>query len=411
MLLRPPADDCVNQAPGGDGDGGALAGLRIAEIGDGFAAAYAAKLLADLGADVVKIEQPGGDPMRRLGPFLGGRVDPDTGGLFLYFNANKRSVVLDVDDADDRNRLRLLLDRSDVLIHDLAPDRLSGLGLDGPALRRTHPRLVATSITPFGLSGPYRHYRARDLNLWNGGGIAYLNGGGPGTEELPPLAAFGRQASFQAGLNAAIATLGVVYDQKLTGVGDHVELSAQECLVAILEMVYPYWPYCGLVGSRLGRKPIQPVDFFECRDGLVYLCAIEEHQWRSCVDAIGSPEWAELEVFGDRLQRAQNWDVLRPLLAEWMATQTVDQLYRQFQQRRVPIAPVSTMGDLFDSEHLRARGFFATLSSSAGAVRVPGAPYRLSATPWRLRRPAPRLGEHGAEIWTEAQGSVTRSGL
>jgi crotonobetainyl-CoA:carnitine CoA-transferase CaiB-like acyl-CoA transferase len=381
---------------------GPFSGIRVVELGSGVSAAYAAKLFADLGASVVKIEPPEGDETRRAGPFPHGVPDPQASGLFLYLNANKRGIVLDLDSAQDRRALASLLDRSDLLIHNVPPQDLERYGLDPDAVLRERPRLVATSISPFGLSGPHSRYRAYDLNLWNAGGIAYINGAGPGGDDLPPLAAHGPQASFQAGVNAAIASAGALHARETIGRGQFVEVSVQECLVTILELTYPFWPYCQLVASRLGIKPIQPLDFFQCRDGWVFLCAVEEHQWRSFVDFMGNPDWASLEIFSDRLQRGANWDALKPLIAEWMADRTVEELYEELQRRRVPIAPVSTMGDLLRSKHLNARGFFVSFSlPNGGAYRIPGAPYRFARTPWRLRSPAPTLGQHTEEVLAE----------
>ncbi len=379
-----------------------LSDVRVAEIGRGVSASYTAKLLADLGADVIKIEPPGGDPTRAFGPFPGGRTDPEASGLFVYLNTNKRSVVLDFESVADRARLEKVLDRVDLVVHDLAPAELPAYGLEPDRVLRDRPRLVATSITPFGLSGPHRDYKAYDLNLWSAGGVAYLNGGGPGTDDLPPLRAFGQQAAFQAGLNAAVASLAALYARDASGAGQHVEVSVQECLVTILEASFSWWTYRGLTASRLGRKTIQPVDFFACTDGWVFLCMVEEHQWRSFVEIVGNPEWAGLEIFSDRFQRGAHWDALKPMIAEWMADQTVRSVYELLQKRRVPIAPVSTVGDLLSSPHLNARGFFATWAQPGiGELRLPGAPYLLSRTPWRLRLPAPALGQHTAEILRE----------
>jgi len=170
-------------------------------------------------------------------------------------------------------------------------------------------------------------------------------------------------------------------------------------VAAILELTFEFWPYCGLTASRLGAKPIQPLCFMECRDGWIFLCCVEEHQWKSLVDIMGNPEWAAMELFADRLSRGANFDALQVFLQEWCREQSVQELYEAAQRRRVPLAPVSTMGDLLASPHLKARGFFAAIAHPvAGAVTVPGAPYRLSATPWRLRAPAPCLGQHTAEV-------------
>ncbi len=270
------------------------------------------------------------------------------------------------------------------------------------ALAAHNPRLVMTSITPFGLSGPRRDWEATDLTLWNAGGIAYLNGS-PQADGLPPLAPFGRQAEYQGALNGAVASLGALFARLRSGRGQHVVVSIQESLAAILELTFEYWPYMGLIASRLGHKPIQPLDFLECKDGWIFICCVEEHQWREFVRMIGNPEWAEIDLFADRLSRGANWDALKLFLQEWAGEQRVLDVYRAAQARRIPFAPVSTMGDLLASDHLKARGFFAVLEPPGTApITVPGAPYKLSATPWAIRRPAPGLGEHTEEVLAEA---------
>jgi crotonobetainyl-CoA:carnitine CoA-transferase CaiB-like acyl-CoA transferase len=174
----------------------------------------------------------------------------------------------------------------------------------------------------------------------------------------------------------------------------------QETLAAMLELTFTFWPYLGMISSRLGQKPIQPLEAMECKDGWIYLCCVEEHQWRQFVELMGSPEWAGEEIFGDRLQRALNWDVLKVMLQEWVGQQTVLDLYRAAQARRIPFAPVSTMGDLLNSEHLKARGFFVEIAQPmAGTHKYPGAPLKYSATPWQIRLPAPTLGQHNQEIF------------
>lgn len=369
-------------------------------------AAYAAKLMADLGADVIKVEPPlGGDPARRRGPYPGGTPHPEKSGLFLYLNTNKRGVTLDLADARGREVLRELTADADLLIHNFPPAEMTAAGMDFEGLAQHNPKLVMVSITPFGLTGPHRDYQATDLTLWNAGGVAYLNGGGPGSDDLPPLKAFGQQSEFQGGLNAAVTALAALFARLRDGRGQHVSISIQECIATILELTFEFWPYMGLVASRLGQKPIQPLDFLECRDGWIFLCCVEEHQWQTWVDLMGNPDWARLELFENRLTRAQNWDALKLLLQEWVRDHRVEELYHAGQARRVPLAPVSTMADLLASDHLKARGFFAIVDHPyAGSMTCPGAPYRFSVTPWSIRRPAPTLGQHNEEVYVHELG-------
>jgi crotonobetainyl-CoA:carnitine CoA-transferase CaiB-like acyl-CoA transferase len=372
-------------------------------VGATVAAPYATKLLADLGADVVKIEPPGrGDPSRARGPFPGAVPHPEKSGLFLYLNTNKRGIALDLTRAEGREVLRRLAATADLLVHDVHPADMAAHGLEWDALAGVNPRLVMTSITPFGLTGPHARFRATDVVLWNAGGIGTLNGQ-PGEPDRPPLKPFGDQSGFQGGLNGAVASLGALVARGDGERGEHVDVSIQESLAAILELTFEFWPYCGLVASRLGAKPIQPLCFMECKDGWIFVCCVEEHQWKAFVDIMGNPEWAGMELFENRIARGSNFDALQVFLQEWCREQSVQELYEKAQTRRIPFAPVSTMGDLLASPHLRARGFFVTMDHPvAGPVTMPGAPFRFSATPWELRRPAPCLGQHTAEVLREA---------
>jgi crotonobetainyl-CoA:carnitine CoA-transferase CaiB-like acyl-CoA transferase len=380
----------------------ALAGLRVVECGHMVSAAYATKLMADLGAEVIKIEPPfSGDRARARGPFPGGSAHPEKSGLFLYLNTNKRSVTLDLSHPRGRELLAELVANADLLVHNFPPPEMSAHGMDFAALSQRNPQLIMTSITPFGLTGPHRNYQATDLTLWSAGGLAYLNGGGPGTDDWPPLKAFGQQSEFQGGLNAAVAALAALFARLQSQQGQHVSISIQESLATILELAFEFWPYMGLIASRLGHKPIQPLDFLQCRDGWIFVCCVEESQWQTFVDLMGNPEWATMELFADRLSRAQNWDALKLFLQEWAQSQSVDELYHAGQARRVPLAPVSTMADLLASDHLKARGFFAVIDHpQAGSLQYPGAPYKFSLTPWTIRRPAPLLGQHNTEVYT-----------
>ncbi len=383
---------------------GALSGLTVVELSRRFAASYTGKLMADLGAEVIKVEPPTGDPVRGMPPFAGGEPHPEKSGTFLYLNCNKQGVALDITTAAGRDVLDRLLATADVLVHDYASVDAGSAGITWERVHDVNPRLILTSLTPFGLSGPYRDFNAYDLTVASAGGWTTVNGQ-PGAPEMPPLRAFGHQAAYQAGVNAAVATMGAVVWRLKSGRGQHVEVSAQECIASILELTYVTWPYMGVEVVRYGQRPLHPIDFFECKDGWIFVLCLEEKQWRSFVEMMGNPEWAEWDVFDNAFVRASNWDVLKPFIAEFVADWTVDDLYRAAQAKRIPFAPVSTMADLIDSPHLKARGFFAEIAHpEAGAAMYPGAPYKLSGTPWELRTPAPTLGQHSSLVLGERLG-------
>jgi crotonobetainyl-CoA:carnitine CoA-transferase CaiB-like acyl-CoA transferase len=292
--------------------GGALAGFRVVECGDMVPASYAAKMIADMGAEVIKVEHPGrGDEARRRGPYPGKIPHPEKSGLFLYLNTNKRGVTLNLETSRGQDIFQRLVGQADLFIHNVHPTRMAALGLDYESLASKNKELVMTSITPFGLTGPHKDYQAYDLNSWSAGGLTYLNGGGPGTEDLPPLKVFGQQSGFQAGVHAAVASLGALFARLRDGVGQHVDFSTQECLMAISEFAGIMPAYAKQVVVRFtGNKAIRPLDIMECKDGWIYICCVEEHQWKGFVDIMGNPEWADESLFATRLDRAENWDAL-----------------------------------------------------------------------------------------------------
>ncbi len=380
---------------------GAFSDLKVIEVGELVSAPYCTKLLADMGADVIKVERPGvGDRARKRGPFPKDDPHPEKSGLYLYLNTNKRGVTLDIARPEGMELLEKLAADADVLVHNVAPPEMDRVGLSWERFHRINPNLVMTSIAPFGLSGPYRNFRAEDLTVWAAGGVCVLNGGGPDHADLPPLKTFGSQAGYQGAVHAATATVAAIFARARGESGQHVEVSVQEAIAAILEMTFEFWPYMRMIATRLGQKPLQPVETMQCKDGYIYLCCIEEHQWRGFVEIMGNPEWANEEIFSDRLKRALNWDALKVFLEEWVGQQTVLDLYRKAQARRVPFAPVSTMGDLLSNEHLKARGFFVDITQPvAGTHKYPGAPLKYQRTPWEIRRPAPTLGQHNDEVF------------
>lgn len=378
----------------------ALEGLTVVECGKTGAAAYAAKLMADLGAAVIKVEPPQGDPARAIGPFPGHQPHREKSGTFLYLNTNKLGVTLDIASNPGRAALDKLLAKADVLVHDFSPREAEALGLTYDRIHALNADLVMTSIFPFGGSGPKRDYRAEDLTLLAAGGWLWLNGW-PGHPEMPPLKPYGFQTSYQGGVNAAVATMGALFArQRGTARGQHIEVSVQECIASILEMTLALWSYTEIPAVRWGNRPIQPIDFMQCKDGgWVFLLAIEEHQWQRFVELMETPEWTTWEVSANRFARASNWDALRPFLEEWVSQWNADDLYRAAQERRVPFAPVSTLNDLVNSKHLKARGFFVEVAHpEAGTLKHAGAPYKLGGTPWEIRMPAPALGQHNDEV-------------
>ena len=377
-----------------------LSGMNVVECGSLVSAAYTGKLLADFGADVVKVEELGGDVSRQRGPFPGDTPHAEKSGLFLYLNANKQGVTLNLRESKGQAVLQSLCAQADILLHNYSPREMPELGLDYEKLSQINPGLIMTSISYFGQTGPHRDYRGYDLTASNAGGWAFISPGASDYPDLPPLKAFGHQTDFQGGVHAGVATLGAYYHKCLTGEGQHLDVSIQECIAAILEMNFMHYTYSGLETSRLGRRSIYPWCMLDCKDGKLFVICVEEDQWQRFVELMGNPEWVTLEIFADRVARGQNYDALMPFLQAFAAEWTVADLYKAGQERRICRAPVNTMADLLASDHLKAREFFTEISHQmAGSLQYPGAPFKVEDVGYAVRRPAPQLGEHNNEVY------------
>ena len=395
-----------------------LAGLTVVECGQGVAAAYAAKLMALLGAEVIKVEPPGGDLVRHRGPFYNDDADINLSGLFLYLNADKKGVTLDLNDAGDRTCLDTLLDRADILVHNVAPRDRAAARMDSGSVTQEHPALIVAGISPFGDFGPYADYHAYEITAAHASGMASMAPAVSQFPDRPPLKLFGHQAEFQGGAFAALTALAAYYYRLETGTGQAIEVSEQECLATMLEGALPRYSYGGEVASRLGRHSYAPRSIWPTLDGWIFINPGEEEQWARLVELMGNPEWAKEEIFKDRFIRGEYADALWPLMAEWTQTWKKQELFMAAQAKRIPLAPMNRPSDVYADIHLRARDFFGPLKTPDGrTIEIPTVPFKSTMAAWRIDRPAPRLGEHNREVlsspptagWS-AQAGVQRAG-
>ena len=379
---------------------GALHGLRVVEYARMVAGPYCGKLLADLGADVIKVEPPGpGDPARRRGPFAGKDPARQHSTLFLYLNTSKRGVTLDISKPTGQDIFRRLVQEADVLIEDSSPGSLDALDLGAESLRSLNPRLIVTSVTPFGQTGPYRRYKAYSFQVFHAGGEGYLMPGKQGEfSRRAPVAAGDYVADYDAALHAAVATLGAWHARERSGLGHHVDVSAQEASLSLNRQEMVSYPNEGLLQHRTTRT--HPAIVVRCRDGYADIFLLDNRYWDVLREMMGDPEWARDERFKDFLSREAHRDELVRRVEEWSVNQSADDICRRGQARQAPFGVYRTPPDLLRSEHLKARRFFAEIAHpEAGALPYPSAPYKLSRTPWEARRPAPLLGEHNHEVY------------
>lgn len=385
---------------------GALSDIRVVEYGDFISAPFAAKLFADAGADVVKVEAPYlGDKARRSGPFFKDAPDLERSGLFLYLNTNKQSFTLDLKKPLGARIFKGLIREADILIENQPIDTMKSLGLDYTTLREVNPRLIMTSITPFGQSGPYRNWKASDLIITHMSPLAYST---PYVVEDPerysPIKPAGHQADFAAGLTAAVMSLVAFHDRRHTGQGQHLDLAAYEAVVATFASFLTTYSYNKEVLPR--AKALNPRGggfgsggLFPCQDGWIQLHCGMDHQWHNFVKVMGLPAWALDERFGERSSRAMHWDLVEPHITKWTSQHTMEEVYSACQKNHVPCLPCNDTAQLLESEQFRVREFFVQFDHpETGPLTYPGVAFQKSRVPSEERRPAPVLGQHNEEV-------------
>ena len=369
--------------------------LRVVELGAGIASAYAARLLADQGADVVKVEPLQGDPARRRGPFANG-IDEQRSGLFLAVNLNKLSVCLDLDTAAGKRDLERLIRWANVVVHSLCRNEAQAVGLDPEAIRAARPDLVVLAMTPFGLTGPYADFAASELTLSHGGGWAGLCPMAHPEPSYPPLKMHGHHCSLMAGVAGAMSALAVFRDRHRCGVGDYIDFSVLAYVASALEFGIHVYTYHGFVIKRTVPRSLIPWRIFDTKDGAIFLACIEQDQWERLVEFMGNPDWATLDVFATPAGRNQNQDIIHTFLEEFIGGWNTFDLYHAAQRQRICFAPVMTFENLATDRHLEHRRFFTTLPGDDTRYVAPA--LLIDDERPRYRRPAPRLGEHNAEV-------------
>lgn len=388
----------------------ALSGLKVLEWAGFVAGPYCGKLLADFGAEVIKIEKPGvGDEARQRGPFPDHIPHPEKSGLFLYLNSNKLGITLDVDMAQGKNVLKELVKTADIFIEDHAPAAVKELGLDYQTLQQVNPRLIMVSITPYGQTGPYKDHKGYAINASALGGQSVC-AGEPGREPLTPPLCLGH---YQSGAAGATAALAAVFARELSGKGQQVDISeAQVWATLHTGNQESSFIMHGMKRMRWGHRTpgIYPYTILPCKDGFISMIAIQGYQWKRFLELMGDgsvPDWyANDPRFQDRRELSLKYaDEMDARLAPWLMARTKQEIYQLCLEKRIPFAPVRNMEEVVNDEHLRVRDYFVEVDHpAAGKLKYPGAPGKFSETPWAIDRPAPLLGQHNEEIYCKRLG-------
>ena len=408
----------------------ALDDVRVLDLA-GEIGQYCTKLLADLGAGVIKIEPPSGDPVRDLPPFYRDEADRQKSLYWLNLNTSKRSVTLDLEKPEGRRLFERLVATADIVVESFEPGYLDRLGLGYEGLARIRPDVILTSVTGFGQTGPHAHYKAPDIVGVAMGGIMWLAGDAQDPPNVPPW----RQGFISASIIAAAGTLMALYHRDIHGEGQHVDVSMQEALSIAQETAMQSWDMLQSLRNRAGERGMIPVNFpgigaYECKDGWVfgYVGTPGGAPWSELLDWLIEEGAAEdlteepylefcrdlsvrtlVTIFQDTSRISQGIKMLNhvdAVVKRFIAARGKWEVYEGGQRRRLLLGIVSTPEDIAKNPQLRHRQWLTPVEHPelGETLQYPGPPYRLAATPWAVRRRPPLPGEHNADVFLDELG-------
>jgi len=396
----------------------ALRGVKVLELSESVSGEYCAKLLADFGAEVIKLEKPGcGSPTRSLGPFAPGAADPEGSGLFAYLNTNKHSVTLDIASAGGVQTLDKLLSHVDVVIDDHPAGWLKTVGLDPESIHLDRPALVLCSITSFGQAPPEDRLHAEDLNVFHSSGWGYHTPSAA-EDEQPPLKGAGRfLPSYEAGLEAAMCVVAALYEREDSRLGRFIDISKQQVLASRADYVLGQMVAGDMaVGSeRTAYDLYGPAGIFPCRDGYAYIWMSAPSHWDALAQLLDNPEWMDSfpEHWLERECTPERVAQCRHHISQWLKTQDKHEVAAAAQALGLTLVAINNASDLRSSPQYKFREFFVEVNHpEIGPAFYPGVPYKLSETPASIEAPAPLLGQHTREQLAAlvGQGSATNTG-
>jgi CoA:oxalate CoA-transferase len=377
-----------------------------------FAASLAGKAMADLGAEVIKVEPPGiGAQDRRFGPIGRGGPAAETRALHLYLDCNKLSVTLDIGKPRGRELLMRILGEADVVFNPNPPALNERLEVGWRALCDRFPRLIVVSTTFFGTDSRYRDFRGGDLVATEMSGVGYETPFNQVTDppNHPPLKAAERQADYMTGYTAGAAALVALEGRKRSGKGQHVDVNQWLSMVSTIRInvgqLTHDTPRSGMSRRLFVRRKTNAGWIYPCRDGFISFRSNPGNFWEGAVRMLGSPEWTKDPMFATENLRLRNSDAVDALMTNWFMEHDKEDIFERAQAEGVPCFPLYNVREVTENAQYQARDFFLECEHPvAGHFSMPGPPYRMSRTPVTVRRPAPLLGQHNVAIYCERLG-------
>ena len=378
----------------------ALSDVKVLDLTHYIAGPYCTKLLADYGAEVIKVERSGeGDPARRMGPFPDDIPNPEKSALFLHLNTNKKGITLNLKSETGKRIIKELVRESDILVENFRPGVMSKLGLDYQTLSQINPKLVMTSISNFGQTGPYRDFKATDMVEYALGGPMYATG----IPEEAPLKIYNNAIQYQAGVCAAVATMTALFGSEMEGEGELLDISIMETQAAGIDRTPTFriaYQYTGVVNERLPTTQGFATGVFPCKDG--YVTIMGGTIWFPKLAAmLEMPELLEHPIYSNLLEQSKPEvaEEFLDILLPWLLERTKKEIWEAAQAQNMLSSPIYTTEDLINDLHYNERGFWVNIDHPmAGTIMYPGAPFKMSETPWQVKTPAPLLGQYNEEI-------------
>ena len=380
-----------------------LKGVRVLDLAD-EKASFCSKLLADTGACVIKVERPGGDPSRVIGPFLENSSLLERSLFFYYHNTNKMGITLNLEHSEGKKVFCRLLEKTDIVVETFPPRYLNDLGLGFEVLSEINPKLILVSVTGFGLSGPRSEYKSCDLVASASGGQMYVSG----SPLTPPLKPFGEQSYYTASLFSAVGILLALRKRAQSGKGEHIDISIQETVVSSLGHVLPRYFYEKIISKRQGGLHWDNnFCILPCKDGHILIGLLQ--QWETLVEWMASEGMAEdltEEIWKDEGFRLQRLDHVVEVIGKWSKAHTTQELFGLGQLMHFPWAPVHSLKEVLESPQLKSRGFFVQVDHPelGTPIKYPGTPYQFSCCALDRWKRAPLIGEDNVQIYQKELG-------
>jgi crotonobetainyl-CoA:carnitine CoA-transferase CaiB-like acyl-CoA transferase len=380
---------------------GAIEGIRILDFTRMYGGPLGTMILAELGAEIIKVEEPGGGDSIRTTPPL---TDGQESHRFISLNRGKQGITLNLNSEEGQRICRELVKRCDVLVENFTPGVMEDYGLGYEELKRDNPRLIYASISGFGHTGPYRSQVAFDTIIQAMGGLISING----HPDTPPTKVGPAIADFLGGIFAAIAILAALQYRAKTNQGQFIDISMQDCIWYITAIQFlPSYLLTGQEPPRLGNRQIEvtPFNIYRTKDGYVVIGVVTVGQWHRLLDVIGRQDLKGVPEYASQVSRINHVEKVDSMVEEWTKQRTVDEIIEQLRAADLACSPVPTFGQVANDPQLASRNMQVDVEQLiSGKLRVPGSVFKMSETPGDPTEPAPFLGQHNADVYSELLG-------